>query len=992
MLLLAAAAVPAQTVSVGPAVYHRRAKATPRAAAPSRQFKLPPAVEYRLGPLSKEELDKLPNKSEVPLIGVHRRLRGPVPSDTQWHGVPGGRRVWQMAFHSPEARALRVHFTAFDAGGGRVWLHAPSEDSEVTGPYTGRGPYEDGDFWSDIIFADTVVIEYEPAPGRPDAGAPPWVVAELSHVFDTATLPGLTPDKSVRGGPSAAAPCHVDVTCDPTWDETSRAVALIIFEKPQGAATCSGTLLNTITSSNVPYFLTAWHCIDNDTIARSVIALWNYQTPECNGAPPSDLRSLPRSVGARHVISNDHARGDFSLLRFDELPEGAVFSGWTNQELDTGGVGIGIHHPRGEFKRISGGLRDSDVDLPGGRPRDSFYRMRWEVGRTEPGSSGSGLFAAPGVLVGTLSFGPKPPEGATVCDIAPYDFYGRFSEYFPLLRPYLEGRSTPGPANPPAPPPTSSGPVLLTSGEPRPFTLPAVGNPTLFIGNAAFLVNVPEGGGRLEIKVTTEGRADVDLFVRFGEDPAPGEGGIIADFKSTSEGGNESIVITPSTNPALRPGVYHIVLGLFTQGVEASGSIVATVSTGQPQPPGSAQTLTSGQSRPFLIRGVERATLYTGESAYRISVPQGARRLVIKIETVTPGVDVDLFVRYSEAPRIVDGSLVADHASTSETGNETVSITADTSPPLRAGTYYIALGVFTPVVTLNGTIVATIDSGAATEPPSGTTTLRSGQAVRFGLDAVDSPTLFGSPFNYQIEVPEGAARLEVKLITESPDVDVDLYIRRGREPEVADGSVVADFVSESESGNETIAITPASTPALQPGTYYISLVVYTSGRRAAGSITATLQQGATGGGRGTPLLSGAPASFNLPAVERPTFFSGAYRIDVPENANRLEVKLTTDPEQVDVDLLLRFGAEPALTGGGVQTDFSSTGDTGNEMIVLTRPQLRTGAYHIAFAVFTTGAPARATITASLGTGSGPFGDTGGLESEQALPPKHLLRE
>jgi hypothetical protein len=62
----------------------------------------------------------------------------------------------------------------------------------------------------------------------------------------------------------------------------------------------------------------------------------------------------------------------------------------------------------------------------------------WNQGRVEPGSSGSPLFSAPGVVVGSLSYGEVLTDG-TVCTINPsVSGYSRFSNIYARVKDYLE--------------------------------------------------------------------------------------------------------------------------------------------------------------------------------------------------------------------------------------------------------------------------------------------------------------------------------------------------------------------------------------------------------------------------------------------------------------------------------------------------------------------------------------------------------------------------
>ena len=97
--------------------------------------------------------------------------------------------------------------------------------------------------------------------------------------------------------------------------------------------------------------------------------------------------------------------------------------------------------------------------------------------------------------------------------------------------------------------------------------------------------------------------------------------------------------------------------------------------------------------------------MFTGDLAYSVAAEGDVTRITISLQAVNPaGSDIDLYARFGEAPAVVNGQVVADYRSERETGSEQIVIDAGTNPPLRAGTYFIAIGAFT----LNTPIAATI--------------------------------------------------------------------------------------------------------------------------------------------------------------------------------------------------------------------------------------------------------------------------------------------
>ena len=90
--------------------------------------------------------------------------------------------------------------------------------------------------------------------------------------------------------------------------------------------------------------------------------------------------------------------------------------------------------------------------------------------------------------------------------------------------------------------------------------------------------------------------------------------------------------------------------------------------------------------------------------------------------------------------------------------------------------------------------------------------------------------------HYSIEVPAGATQLKIALIGNQ---DVDLFARFGS-PVFNNGhTVAADYGSTTDTGSETIIVTPLSSPALRAGIYYIAVANFGPGD-ADFTVTATV--------------------------------------------------------------------------------------------------------------------------------------------------------
>jgi uncharacterized protein (TIGR03437 family) len=344
---------------------------------------------------------------------------------------------FRAAVRSPGAAAVRVKIDGF--AGGTLWVH--DESGELTdGPYTDRGPFGDGSFWTGSVPGDTVVLEFFPA-GNGDR--PSFRVDSIGHFW---VAPFST------GRPAAdrrlAANCHIDFRCEPDWRGTGSSVASYNFVRGGSFFVCSGALLNSTSQNKQPYFLTAAHCVDSDTSARTIEAYWLYESPSCNAPGPESPRGFPRVVGGRVLSTARYSGGDYSFLLLNAFPTADVtLAGWSAASVPAGRAATGVHHPDGSYKRISFGQTANAVNtIVGGElaPASRFVRVLWSRGITEPGSSGSPVFDQERRLIGALSHGPGPPPGGSYCDVDPArDSYGRFSEYFPDIERWLMGEPAP---------------------------------------------------------------------------------------------------------------------------------------------------------------------------------------------------------------------------------------------------------------------------------------------------------------------------------------------------------------------------------------------------------------------------------------------------------------------------------------------------------------------------------------------------------------------
>jgi uncharacterized protein (TIGR03437 family) len=312
--------------------------------------------------------------------------------------------------------------------------------------------------------------------------------------------------------------------------------------------------------------------------------------------------------------------------------------------------------------------------------------------------------------------------------------------------------------------------------------------------------------------------------------------------------------------------------------------------------------LISGVPQPFSFPAVDGPTLFD-EVGYRIEVPAGANRLQVNLVMEDyENIDADLFVRFA-SPITESAGGEPDFSGEGFLGLEQVTVSPANG--LQPGTYFIAIGLFAENVPTRGVLSATVSSDAF---PG--TALTSGQPASFAFPAATAPMLYGAEFIYSIEAPVGATALDVSIETllPSPDINVDLFVRRAMEPEAGTGAagVEADFASRGPTGAESIHIDGQTNPPLEPGTYFVALMVPATHIDIDGVVTAAVETplsvspGGTVLSTGTPLVSRIAANA-IVSVFGQGFVADGVAADHPEldDAGRITTNLAGTCLEID---------------------------------------------------------------------------------------------
>ncbi len=440
------------------------------------------ALKHDLPPPTAEQRKRLAVGAEgrarqiaLPLVVPSVRSSAGFVDRLRWYTNPWGGQTATLQFSSAGAQGLRIGLLVEklpDAAVVRVF--GPQDATEHV--YSGQqinallalnlskdGPgAESSIWWAPLVEGERVVLALDLPPGETPSSLR-VSVPKLSYFVESPRQ--LAGGNAAKLSPGSSGSCNIDATCYSSWSNERKATAHMVFQSGDGGYVCTGTLLNDAASSGTPYFLTAYHCISQQTEASSLQTHWFAESSACNASSTSSAYTV-RSGGAQLLQASQST--DTSFMRLNSAPPpGVYFAGWHAGTPRVGWSLTGIHHPGGDLKKISfgavasfsecttlsgdSGFSCSVSNSSSGR----FVGVRWSSGVTEGGSSGSSVWATiPGAssprIIGQLYGG-----GSKCSAPSKLDQYGRLDlAYEAGLKTWL-GAAPPSPS--PTPSPTPSG-------------------------------------------------------------------------------------------------------------------------------------------------------------------------------------------------------------------------------------------------------------------------------------------------------------------------------------------------------------------------------------------------------------------------------------------------------------------------------------------------------------------------------------------------------
>ncbi|HEV3457349.1 MAG TPA: hypothetical protein VHG32_12380 [Thermoanaerobaculia bacterium] len=340
--------------------------------------------------------------------------------------------AWGGMVRVADAFRVRLHLSAVQLpAGARLWV---SGGGETVGPFSRELIGPDGGLWTPSIAGGEVALDVElPAAALAGEARFGFTLDKVLELFDLGTVDTVPAQTGLS--------CNLDASCFTAGDfpalATARhAVAAIQFTDNGESGLCTGQLLNSSTP-DVPYMLTANHCISTPSGAASLEAFWDDYTPSCNGPAPSP-GTLPRSNGATLLATGVAGpQSDFTLMRLNSIPAGRSFLGWNASPGATpdGTLLYRLSHPMGLPQNFVVTKADSTTPACPENPRPTFLYSDQVKGGTFAGSSGSAAMLANGQVVAQLyGFCGSSDD----CSPAQFTTDGAFAVSFQNLRQFLQ--------------------------------------------------------------------------------------------------------------------------------------------------------------------------------------------------------------------------------------------------------------------------------------------------------------------------------------------------------------------------------------------------------------------------------------------------------------------------------------------------------------------------------------------------------------------------
>ena len=193
----------------------------------------------------------------------------------RWVTLKSGSAVARLRVDSPDALGLRVGLQVKPLHPHVELRFAGSDDparvvARITAAEAQALADKEGVYWTPATDGATQIIEVY-RPSHVAATQARLQAPQVSHL-----LANSRNDFKIVEKVGESAACNINAVCrvdqlGPAYVQAKNAVAHMVFVDAGKSYICTGTLLNdTTASTQVPYFYSAAHCIDSQTVANTL--------------------------------------------------------------------------------------------------------------------------------------------------------------------------------------------------------------------------------------------------------------------------------------------------------------------------------------------------------------------------------------------------------------------------------------------------------------------------------------------------------------------------------------------------------------------------------------------------------------------------------------------------------------------------------------------------------------------------------------------------
>jgi len=338
----------------------------------------------------------------------------------KWHKTNGTKQIWTLPIHVPDASGLSFCFDNWELPIGARFFVLTKDGKKIAGAYTNNNNNKNKSFTISPVRGEEVILQLElPSLVKPKNL---FHLNKIYYIYEKDNATQLLQNPNDPGF-LASLSCQINVNC-PEGNPVKKqkdGVVRILFTGQTGMFFCSGSLMNNTAKDSTPYILTGYHCeFGIIPLYENFIFYFGWEAPECG--QPIIEPGYKTLTGCTLVAHREQS--DFTLLKLNNnIPSTypVCYNGWNKSLTKNPQKGIMVHHPMGDMKKVSidnvpAVIWNNSVNWSNGitTPAQNHFRVGFDKGTSEAGSSGAPLFDENSRVVGQLNGGSANCQFSTL--------------------------------------------------------------------------------------------------------------------------------------------------------------------------------------------------------------------------------------------------------------------------------------------------------------------------------------------------------------------------------------------------------------------------------------------------------------------------------------------------------------------------------------------------------------------------------------------------